>query len=179
MKKIIFIDRDGTLIQEPPLNYQVDNLEQLVLLPMVISSLQKLQKMWYELVIVTNQDWLGTDSNPRKNYELINNKMLEIFSWEGVEFSEVFECPHFPDDNCECRKPKIWILSKKFLEKYGWSTNGFNPLKIDLKSSFMVWDRETDREFAKNIWVKFNKVIFWSEDFNWNNLIKNIKKWNT
>ena len=163
MKKILFIDRDGTLIQEPPITFQVNSLEEMVFLPKVISSLSKLVEAWYELVIVTNQDWLGTKSNPRENYEKINKKMLEIFNWEWIKFQEIFECPHLPEDNCNCRKPKVWILWD-YLEREN----------IDLKNSYMIWDRESDKQFAKNIWVKFEKVIFGNEKYNWENVVKNI-----
>ncbi len=174
MKKILFIDRDGTLIQEPAQTFQVNSLEEMVFLAKVISSLAKFVKNWYELIMVTNQDWLWTKANPRDNYERINKKMLEIFSWEWVEFSEIFECPHSLENNCKCRKPKIWILPQDFLEKYNWTTSWFDPLKIDLKKSYMIWDRETDKEFAKNIWIWFQKVIFWDEKYNWEKITKTI-----
>ncbi len=163
MKKVLFIDRDWTLIFEPPITFQVNNLEEMIFLPMVISSLQRLVRAGFELVLVTNQDWLGTKSNPRENYEKINSKILQIFEWEWIEFSEIFECEHFPEDNCKCRKPKVWIL-KNYLEKNN----------IDLEKSYVIWDRNTDMEFAKNIWVKFERVIFWSEKYNWNNAIWRI-----
>ena len=176
LKKVLFIDRDWTLIQEPLITFQVDCLEDLVFLPKVISSLAKIIEAWYELVIVTNQDWLWTKSNPRKNYELINKKIFEVFKWEWVEFIEYFECSHFIEDKCECRKPKIWILSKKFLNNYDWSTEGFNPFKIDLDNSYMIWDRDTDKEFAENIWVKFERVVYWNGEYNWENVVKRILK---
>jgi len=167
MKKILFIDRDGTLIQEPAKTFQVNSLEEMVFLPWVICSLKKFIDSWYELVIVTNQDWLWTKSNPRENYEKINKKMLEIFAWEAVEFKDIFECPHFPEDNCNCRKPKVWIL---------WDY--LDRTKIDLKNSYMIWDRESDKEFAKNIWVNFEKVEFWSKKYNWEKLTEKILKSN-
>lgn len=102
--------------------------------------------------------------------------MFEIFAWEKVVFQEIFECPHFESDNCNCRKPKIWILWEKFLKKYSWSTKGFNHLKLDLQNSYMIWDRKSDEEFAKNIWIKFEKVEFWSEKYNWENIAKKILK---
>jgi len=167
MKKILFIDRDWTLIQEPPVTFQVNSLEEMVFLPKVISSLLKFVEAGYELVIVTNQDGLDTDANPRKNYEKINKKMLEVFEWEGIEFSEIFECPHFPEYNCNCRKPKVWIL---------W--NFLDRESIDLKKSYMIWDRDSDNEFAKNIWVNFEKVVFGSKNDNWENITNKIIKWN-
>ena len=167
-KKILFIDRDWTLIYEPPITFQVNNLEEMKFLPWVICSLKKFVKAGYELVIVTNQDWLWTKSNPRENYEKINKKMFEIFEWEWIKFKEIFECPHFPEDNCNCRKPKIWILSKSFLDKNNWSTEGFSPL------CYMIWDRNSDKEFAENIWVKFEKVVFGSKEENWEKVVERI-----
>ena len=165
LKKILFIDRDGTLIQEPEKTFQVNSLEELVFLPKVIWSLVKFIESWYELVIVTNQDWLWTKSNPRNNYERINEKMFEVFAWESVEFKEIFECPHFESDNCNCRKPKILILWD-FLDREA----------IDFKNSYMIWDRESDEQFAQNIWVKFEKVVFWSNEDNWEKITKKILK---
>lgn len=141
-KKILFIDRDGTLIQEPPVTFQVNNLEELVFLPHVISSLKKFSDSGYQLVIVTNQDGLGTDANPRENYEKINAKMLEIFAGEGVEFLEILECPHLPKENCACRKPKLGMV-KNFLQKND----------IDYENSYVIGDRQTDIEFAENIGI--------------------------
>jgi len=162
-KKVLFIDRDWTIIQEPEITFQVNSLEEMVFLPKVISGLSKLIKAGYELVIVTNQDWLWTKANPRENYEKINKKMFEILAWEWIEFSEIFECPHYIEDNCECRKPKVWILSD-YLDR----------AEVDLKNSYMIWDRDSDKEFAKNIWVKFEKVIFWDKKYNWDRVLDNI-----
>jgi len=167
-KKILFIDRDGTLIYEPPVTFQVNSLEEMKFLPWVICSLKKFVEAWYELVMVTNQDGLWTESNPRENYEKINKKMFEIFEWEWIKFKEIFECPHFPEDNCSCRKPKIWILSKSFLDKNSWSTEGFSPL------CYMIWDRDSDKEFAKNIWVKFERVVYGDREKNWENMVEKI-----
>ena len=91
MEKIIFIDRDGTLIIEPTGTELVSCLEEMTFLPKVISSLAGLRKAGFKLVIITNQSGLGTPDNPRDNYELINRKMLEVFKGEGVIFSEFFE----------------------------------------------------------------------------------------
>lgn len=165
MKKVLFIDRDWTLILEPPITFQVDKLEEIIFLPKVITSLSKFINLWYELVIVTNQDWLGTSSNPRYRYNKINKKIFEIFSWEWVTFSEIFECEHFPEDNCNCRKPKAWILK-----------NYLRDNDIDFKSSYMIWDRESDKEFASNIWVQFKKVIFWDKIYNWDRIVNNLIK---
>ncbi len=154
MKKVLFIDRDGTLIIEPPKTFQVNSLEEMVFVPEVISSVKKLSEQGFELVIVTNQDGLGSKSNPRENYERINEKIFEIFESEGISFVEIFECPHFPEDNCDCRKPKLGILGEFLIKN-----------QIDLENSYVIGDRETDLEFAKNIGIKGFKIPekSWSE----------------
>ena len=89
-KRALFIDRDGTLIVEPPITFQVDNLEQMTFLPAVIRNLYFIQKnLDFEFVIVTNQDGLGTSANPKENFDLIQKKMLETFRNEGVTFSDI------------------------------------------------------------------------------------------
>jgi len=160
MQKILFLDRDGTLVQEPPETFQVNSLEEMVFLPNVISSLKKLVETDFKLIMVTNQDGLGTDKNPRENYEKINAKMFEIFASEGIFFSHIFECSHFSEENCSCRKPKIGILGN-FLETE----------KFDKNNSYMIGDRKTDLEFAKNIGV----VGFLLDEKNdWRKITKNI-----
>ncbi len=162
MKKILFIDRDGTLIQEPPVTFQVNSLEEMVFLPGVISSLQKFSEAGYSLMIVTNQDGLDTDANPRENYAKINQKFLEIFAGENIVFDEIFECPHFPEDNCECRKPKVGILGDFLIKNRG---------KIDFENSYMIGDRESDIAFANNIGVT---GILLDEKTSWKTLTENI-----
>jgi len=139
-KKVIFVDRDGTLIVEPPETRQVNSLEEMVFLPGVISAVKRLFEAGFELAIVTNQDGLGTAANPTDNYELINRKMLDVFESEGVEFSSIFCCPHLDSDNCDCRKPKTGMLAEYL---------GANV--IDKKHSFVIGDRETDIQFAQNL----------------------------
>lgn len=143
MKKIAFLDRDGTLLIEPPITFQVNTLDEIYLLPGVISSLKKISEAGYVLAMITNQDGLGTDINPRENYEKINRKLFDIFRSEGIEFSYIFECPHLPEENCSCRKPNIGMVETFLKEE-----------NIDMEKSFVVGDRETDIEFAKNIGVK-------------------------
>ncbi len=162
MKKILFVDRDGTLIQEPPVTFQVNSLEEMVLLPGVISALKKFSEAGFSLVMVTNQDGLGTDANPRENYEKINKKFLEIFAGEGIHFEEIFECPHFPEENCECRKPKIGILGSFLKDNRG---------NIDFENSYMIGDRKSDMEFAENIGVV---GILLDENTSWNTIATEI-----
>jgi imidazoleglycerol-phosphate dehydratase/histidinol-phosphatase len=147
MRKIAFLDRDGALIFEPPTDFQIDSIEKLKILPGVIDALKKLLEMGYELVMVTNQNGVGTASFPREDFDAPQERMLEIFAENGVNFAEVFMCPHFPEDECLCRKPKLGMV-KHFL-----ATN-----EIDFENSFLYGDRDSDGEFAKNIGIKFIKT---------------------
>ena len=143
MKRVLFIDRDGTLIQEPPITFQVDNLEQMEFTPGVIRSLYFIcQKLDFELVIVTNQDGLGTPANPQENFDLIQKKMLEVFRNESISFDKIFIDPSYPEDNLPTRKPGTAMLTEYMTGNY------------DLNHSFVIGDRLTDVELAKNLGCK-------------------------
>ena len=149
-KKVLFIDRDGTLIAEPPITYQVDTLEQLEFLPQVIRNLYLISKKTdFELVMVTNQDGLGTAAYPQENFDTIQEKILQIFRNEGVEFTKIFIDKSFPEDNLRTRKPGTALLAEFFTEEY------------DLKNSFVIGDRITDVQLAQNLGCK---AVFLSED---------------
>ncbi len=140
MKKVLFIDRDGTIIKEPPVTFQVDNLDQLEFLPYAISNLRKIaEELNYELVIVTNQDGLGTDSNPLANFEKIQNKMLQVLKNEGVEFAAIYVDRSFEKDNLPTRKPGTGMLQQYFTSDY------------NLKDSVVIGDRLTDVQLAVNL----------------------------
>lgn len=143
-KKYAFLDRDGTLIFEPQDTFQIDSIEKLKILDGVIKGLKELTKQGYELIIITNQDGLGTSSFPKANFEAPQKKMLGIFEEYGIEFKKIYICPHLPSKNCGCRKPKIGLV-KKFLRDN----------LIDKNNSFVCGDRDSDKLFAKNIGVKF------------------------
>ena len=144
MKKVLFIDRDGTLIDEPKDNFQVDSFEKLQFLPNVISSLKKIQQETdYELVMVTNQDGLGTKSFPEKTFWPVHNLMLAIFKNEDVEFKAVFIDKTFAKDNAPTRKPNTGLLSQYI-----------NNSAYDLENSFVIGDRLTDIQLAKNLGSK-------------------------
>ncbi|HAL54992.1 MAG TPA: bifunctional histidinol-phosphatase/imidazoleglycerol-phosphate dehydratase [Bacteroidetes bacterium] len=142
MKKVVFLDRDGTIIVEPP-DKQIDSLEKLELIPGVIQGLRLLVDRGFELVMITNQDGLGTSSFPSASFDKPQQKLLDILSGEGIRFSEIFICPHMPSDQCDCRKPKSGLL-RDYLAKQ----------KIDLAKSFVIGDRETDVQLGDNIGCK-------------------------
>jgi imidazoleglycerol-phosphate dehydratase/histidinol-phosphatase len=140
MKKVLFIDRDGTLIKEPN-DQQVDTVEKLTFYPEVIFYLGKIaRELDYELVMVTNQDGLGTTDFPEKNFWPIQNFIEKTFSNESAAFKESLIDRTFPDENADTRKPNIGMLKENYLD---------NP-DYDLKNSLMIGDRFTDVEFAKN-----------------------------
>ena len=158
MKKQAFVDRDGTLIAEPKDIQQINGLERLVLKKGVISGLRRLQKAGFELIVVSNQDGLGTAENPTENYELVNKKLKEIFASEEIYFSNWLTCPHYEEDNCECRKPKIGLV--KSLEN-----------EIDKEKSVMIGDRDTDIEFAKNLGIRGFKI---TDNYGWKEIVDDI-----
>lgn len=139
MKKVLFIDRDGTIIREPA-DEQVDSFEKMIFLPGVITALSSIARETdFELVLVTNQDGLGTDSYPEDTFWPVQNKMLEILKGEGVVFSEIFIDKTVPSQNAPTRKPGTAMLIN-YLSK-----------GIDLSSSYVIGDRFTDVQLAKNL----------------------------
>ena len=140
-RKIAFLDRDGTLIIEPA-DQQVDRLDKVALVPGVIPALQRLIDGGFELVMITNQDGLGTDSFPEQDFRLVQEFVLALFASQGIEFLEVFVCPHTPADACLCRKPKPGHLG-----------DFFDRIETDRAASIVVGDRKTDLELGANIGV--------------------------
>lgn len=154
MKKVLFIDRDGTLVIEPPIDYQLDSLEKLEFYPGVFRWLGKIaEELDYELVMVTNQDGLGTTSFPEETFWPAHTKMMKAFENEGIVFSEVLIDKSFPHENAPTRKPRTGLLTKYFSEAY------------DVKNSYVIGDRLTDIELAENLNAK---GIFISNDENLN-----------
>ncbi len=156
-KKALFIDRDGTLILEPPVDFQVDSLEKLEFYPGVFQNLSKVANMLdFELVMVTNQDGLGTDSFPEDTFWPAQKKMLAALKGEGIEFDDILIDKSFPEDNAPTRKPRTGLLGKYMTGDY------------DLTNSFVIGDRITDVELAKNLGTK---AIFLKEGEEANSLL--------
>lgn len=140
-KKVLFIDRDGTLVIEPPIDYQLDSLDKLEFYPKVIRNLAFIYaNLDFELVMVTNQDGLGTPSFPEKNFWPAHRLIMNTFAGEGVVFSNVFIDRSFPEEMAPTRKPRTGML-----------TDYLDSSLYDLEGSFVIGDRPTDVELAKNL----------------------------
>lgn len=143
MKRVLFIDRDGTLIKEVPPTYQIDSLEKIEYYPKVFTYMARIAaEMDYELVMVTNQDGLGTESFPEAHFWLVQNQIIRAFENEGVNFTAVHVDRTFPHENAPTRKPGTGMLTKYFSADY------------DLANSFVIGDRITDVQLAKNLGAK-------------------------
>ena len=173
MKKVLFIDRDGTLIYEPQ-DFQIDSFEKLKFLPGMITNLAKIARETdYELVMISNQDGLGTESFPEETFHPVQNFTVQTLENEGVIFSDVLIDRSFAKDNLPTRKPNTGMLEKYFSDEY------------DLRNSFVIGDRETDVQLAKNLGAKAifiknsNFEIAESAEIfvveNWQNIYESLK----
>lgn len=141
-EKVLFIDRDGTLIEEPA-DFQVDALEKIKLVDDVIPSLLELSAHGFRFVMISNQDGLGTESFPQHQFDICHAHIMGLFMSQGISFDEIFICPHLPSDNCECRKPRTGLLTKYLA-----------AIDMDLDASAVIGDRATDMELAKRIGIR-------------------------
>lgn len=151
MKKVLFIDRDGTLVIEPPVDYQLDSLEKLEFYPKVMRNLGFVRsKLDFEFVMVTNQDGLGTTSFPEDTFWPAHNLMMKTLEGEGITFDDICIDRSFPEENAPTRKPRTGML-----------TNYIDNPAYDLAGSFVIGDRPTDVELAKNLGCR---AIFLQDD---------------
>lgn len=141
-QRILFLDRDGTLIHEPA-DLQVDAVSKVRLTRGVIPALLEISSYGYRFVMVSNQDGLGTEDFPSADFEVVQEHVLALFASQGIEFDKVFVCPHRPEDGCACRKPRTGLLTK-FLASTA----------IDSAASCVIGDRETDLELADNLGIR-------------------------
>lgn len=153
-QKTLFIDRDGTLISEPPEDYQVDRMDKLAFEPDVIPALLALQAAGYRLVMITNQDGLGTPGFPQADFDGPHNLMMQILTSQGIAFDDVLICPHMPDDHCDCRKPKTRMVE-------AWLAEG----ALDTANSYVIGDRLTDVQLAENMGIQ--PIRYGADGQNW------------
>ena len=157
MYKILFIDRDGTLIDEPA-DEQIDSFEKLKFVKGVFRNLAFIrEKLDFMFVMVSNQDGLGTDAFPEDTFWPVHNFILQTLEGEGITFDDILIDPHFPEDNAPTRKPNTGLV-----EKY------INDPECDIANSYVIGDRETDRTFARNIGCK--SLILSDEGLSWNKI---------
>lgn len=157
MKKILFIDRDGTLIKEPE-DEQIDSFEKLVFVEGMFRNLSFIRKnLDFEFVMVSNQDGLGTASFPEETFWPVHNFILQTLKGEGVEFDDILIDRHFPEDNHPCRKPGTGMLTK-YID---------NP-EYDIAGSFVIGDRESDAQLAENLGCK--SLILGRDGMNWDKI---------
>jgi imidazoleglycerol-phosphate dehydratase/histidinol-phosphatase len=160
MKKLLFIDRDGTLIAEPA-DQQIDRLDKFALEPEVIPALRKLRDAGYSFVMVTNQDGLGTASFPESDFRPLQELLLNILASQGITFEAVRVCPHLPADNCDCRKPKLGLVLD-FLRDTSW----------DRTRSAVIGDRQTDLDLAAGLGIA--GVRYEREKLGWSDIARQL-----
>ncbi len=151
-KKILFIDRDGTLIDEP-VDKQVDSLCKVRFKRNVIPALLMLKQAGYALVMISNQDGMGTSSFAKNDFEGPQNLLIHIFQTQGLFFDAILICPHFESDNCSCRKPRLGLVM-----------NYLSGGKMDFEQSYVIGDRETDIQLAENMGIK---SILYNDEKDW------------
>ena len=166
MRKILFIDRDGTICKEPH-DEQVDRIDKIELLDGVIPALLSLKDDGYEFVMVTNQDGLGTESFPQEEFDIPHNFLMGLLASQGIKFKEVLISPHFAEANSECRKPRVGLVLK-YLQDPSWSR----------EDSAVIGDRESDIGLAENMGIKGIKIANESSGnaLSWADIVASLTK---
>lgn len=159
MKNILFIDRDGTLVEEPD-DYQIDALHKISLCQAVIPSLLTLIKAGFGLVMVTNQDGLGTERFPLATFQSSHDFILQILASQGIYFDDILICPHRPEDYCACRKPKTGLVEAYLRDKL-----------MNRDQSWVIGDRETDRLLAEAMGIAYLPI---SKSYGWESVVETI-----
>ena len=163
--RILFIDRDGTLVEEPP-DEQVDSLQKIRLLRGVIPALLELKRAGYRFVLVSNQDGLGTETFPEPSFREPQDFLRLLFASQGIEFDAEFFCPHRPQDGCDCRKPRTGLLDAYLVD---------HP--IDRANSYVIGDRDTDLELAANLGIQGLRVrADGAEGATWQALVERLRR---
>lgn len=160
LKKIIFLDRDGTLIDEPQ-DKQVDSIKKLKLKKNIIPALLMLQHAGYTLVMISNQDGLGTSAFTQNDFEEPHNILMEIFKTQGIDFETVLICPHFENDHCQCRKPQLGLV-------IDYLRSG----TLDFEKSYVIGDRITDLQLAENMGIQ---SILYDDQKDWLTIAKTLR----
>jgi len=161
MKKYLFIDRDGTLIEEPD-DFQIDSFDKFILKKEVLSSLKTLSQEGYTFIMVSNQDGLGTEKYPQEKFDKIQKLLLQILSSENIFFEDILICKHTKEEKCLCRKPQLGLVQHKFEDK-------------DLQYSFVIGDRPSDMLFAEN--MNIAGIALGSQEFpTWKEIVSFLKQ---
>ena len=155
MSKVLFVDRDGTLIEEPA-DKQVDALHKVRLMPGVISALQRLRDLGYRFVMISNQDGLGSTSFPQADFDVCQEHTLALFASQGICFDAVLICPHRASDGCDCRKPGTGLLTRYLANN-----------DLDMSSCAVVGDRSTDMELAAALGVRGFRIDPGEQPLSW------------
>ncbi|CAL4318662.1 bifunctional histidinol-phosphatase/imidazoleglycerol-phosphate dehydratase HisB [Buchnera aphidicola] len=162
-EKILFVDRDGTLIHEPTDNFQIDSINKLTFEPFVILILRKLIKLNFKLVLVSNQDDLYTKKFPYESFFVPHKCMIDTFESQGIYFQNILICPHNINDGCNCRKPYVELVMP-------WLKNNI----LDKDHSYVIGDRETDLELANRMGI--HGILYNQKSMNWRNIYDIISK---
>ena len=161
-QKYLFVDRDGMIITEPE-DFQIDRFDKLAFEPGAILGLRRVQEAGWRLVLVSNQDGLGTESFPADDFWGPHNLMMQVLTSAGIRFDDVLICPHKPEDNCDCRKPKTKLLVNYLVDGV-----------MDRDNCYVIGDRQTDVQLAENMGIK--ALRYHPETLSWDAIVERLTK---